>query len=329
MEIEIRPLDVDHAGDAVLREFHRLSMRSNEIDGVAEPNRDYEVFVGRLRSPQPGLGRAVRRAAFADGRLAAVLTVRFPEHENTHLVLGQLVVDPGQRCRGIGARMLTDLHAQAHDHGRTVIECWGVRGGGPGAPWARARGFRVAHAMQVQELPIDETDAAVWDRTPPSGYRLVRWAGHCPDEVVGSFAAARAAIADAPEGELDYRAPRWTAERVREAEAEMRDRGVEQRFVAAVHEPSGAVTAITELHLHPHRHDRVYQGDTAVLPAHRGRGLGVCVKAAMMRWLVADVPGARCVLTQTATNNTYMLAVNHAVGYRDRHVNLVLATGVR
>jgi RimJ/RimL family protein N-acetyltransferase len=50
--------------------------------------------------------------------------------------------------------------------------------------------------------------------------------------------------------------------------------------------------------------------------AHRGHGLGVAMKAAMMRWLLADCPELERVITTTAAANTYMINVNLALGYR-------------
>jgi hypothetical protein len=40
------------------------------------------------------------------------------------------------------------------------------------------------------------------------------------------------------------------------------------------------------------------------------------MKAAMMRWITADWPEVERVYTTTAVTNTYMIKVNHALGYQ-------------
>ncbi len=56
-------------------------------------------------------------------------------------------------------------------------------------------------------------------------------------------------------------------------------------------------------------------GRAWVFPAHRGRRLGVWMKAANLEWLAADHPQVTRVVTSTAADNEYMLAVNRQVGF--------------
>ncbi|WP_328864083.1 hypothetical protein [Streptomyces virginiae] len=52
------------------------------------------------------------------------------------------------------------------------------------------------------------------------------------------------------------------------------------------------------------------------MPAHRGAGLGLWVKAAMARWLRAEHPGVVEIETDNADDNVHMPAVNHCLGFR-------------
>lgn len=166
-----------------------------------------------------------------------------------------------------------------------------------------------------QMLHAADVDPALWDVPVPEGFRLARWADAAPEDLVAAFAAARNAIADAPHGESSYRPQDWTVERVREVEADLREAGDDPRFVVAVHEATGAVAALTGMLLEPGRVDLCWQRDTAVVKSFRGRGLGRAVKAAMMRWLCAEIPDLGKVITNTAADNTYMIRVNEQVGY--------------
>jgi mycothiol synthase len=164
-------------------------------------------------------------------------------------------------------------------------------------------------------LHVADVDPALWDVRVPAGFRLAQWAEAAPDELVAAFAAARNAIGDAPNGESAYEHAEWTVERVRRAEADLRESGDDSRFVVAVHEETGTVAALTGMLLRPGRADLCWQRDTAVVARHRGLGLGRVVKAAMMRRLLAEFPDLGRVITNTAAENAHMIRVNEQLGY--------------
>ncbi len=58
---------------------------------------------------------------------------------------------------------------------------------------------------------------------------------------------------------------------------------------------------------------------TAVLPEHRGHGLGRWMKAESIRRARAHHPGLAGLVTDTASSNAPMLAVNDALGYVPTH----------
>ena len=57
-------------------------------------------------------------------------------------------------------------------------------------------------------------------------------------------------------------------------------------------------------------------GITFVLPGHRGHSLGLAVKLANHRALMAALPECEIVRTSNADVNDHMNAVNEAMGYR-------------
>jgi len=59
----------------------------------------------------------------------------------------------------------------------------------------------------------------------------------------------------------------------------------------------------------------VYQWDTLVLPAHRGHRLGLALKVANLRTVQDAHPERTDVRTFNADANTYMVAVNEAIGF--------------
>jgi mycothiol synthase len=164
-------------------------------------------------------------------------------------------------------------------------------------------------------LKFAEVDSTLWDVPVPPGYRLAQWTSRSPDDLIEAYSDARNAIYDAPVGEQTVPLRRWTPELTREAEQDFLDRGAEQRVVVAVHEASGSVAGMTELELHGERPRKAFQRDTSVVPAHRGRGLGRCMKAHMIRWVRSERPVLEEIATGTAAANVHMARVNHSIGY--------------
>ena len=68
--------------------------------------------------------------------------------------------------------------------------------------------------------------------------------------------------------------------------------------------------------LHPDRPSFAHQEDTAVVPAHRGFGLGRWLKAANLRATLEAHPEVTVVQTYNAETNGPMLDINVAMGFR-------------
>ena len=313
MGVTVEKFDPAHASEADLRAFHEVTVARYADDRPKWTAPTYEELLFRLRTPFQGLGPSHRWSARLDGELAGFAELLFADWE--HAALLEIVVHPRARRRGVGTAILHALLPEVEARGRTQIEGWQITKDSDGAQWAANRGFRTVNAAILQSLTFAEVDSALWDVPVPPGYRLARWTNRAPDDLLSSFSAARNAIHDAPLGEMNVPLPQWTPERTREAEKDYLDRGAEQRVVVAVHEASGDVAGMTELELHSERPHRAFQQDTAVLPAHRGRGLGRCMKAHMIRWVLSERPALTEVATTTAAANVHMARVNHSLGH--------------
>lgn len=83
-----------------------------------------------------------------------------------------------------------------------------------------------------------------------------------------------------------------------------------------LHRPTGEVVALSDLALsRANPAAFVDQMDTIVLPGHRGRRLGMLVKAANLIQVRRLAPSAAGIVTWNAAENRYMLAVNEALGF--------------
>ncbi|MCS7480357.1 GNAT family N-acetyltransferase [Umezawaea endophytica] len=312
---EVEPFDPAHASESDLRGYYEVMVARQETDRPDEPRLSYEDVLGRLENPFVGFGPVAYWVARLRGEVVGLAIVYFLEDESSHIGLTEVVVHPRVRGQGIGTAVLKTVVPELRARDRTLVETWQITKGSDGERWAKSLDFHTVHTVLTQALVIPETDRALWREDVPAGYRLRRWADVAPDDLVASFAAARTAMRDAPVGDLGYQEPAWTAERVRAREAELRENNIESRTVVAVHEATGEVVGLTELELHPHRPFWGFQRDTAVLPPHRGHGLGRCVKAHLIHWLLADRPDLDRIYTTTGAGNAHMSRVNHQLGF--------------
>ncbi|MGW6504265.1 GNAT family N-acetyltransferase [Nonomuraea angiospora] len=315
MTADISLFDLDDASDADLRGQYDLAVAAFAVDRPDAAKPDYDTFVGRLRAIPPGVSRQWCWVARRRGRMAGIAITQLPESENDNSVVVDVRVLPELRRQGIGTALLRRALSGSPVGGRELVVGRGVTAGGDGEQWIRALGFTVVQRVALQLLTIGEADPALWEVPVPPGHRLERWTGAAPDALVESYARARGAIHDAPTGDSSYRHPHWSVSSVRQAEQDARRRGVEHRTVVVVHEASDAVVGLTELEIFPGMPGTAVQQDTAVMPGDRGRGLGRTVKAAMMRWLLAERPEIAVVVTNVDASNDHMTRVNHQLGY--------------
>jgi GNAT superfamily N-acetyltransferase len=312
---ELTPLDPETTDQATLVGYHRLRADIWAVDYPESPAYPFDAVVSQLRNPGPEYGTCRYWAAYHDGRLIGTARAGFPRSPNAHLAFLEVMVHPGVRRNGVGTGLLSAVLPTVREQARGVVAGGGMKDDSAGASWTHGLGFTVRQRVCMQEIVIADVDPARWQVEPPAGYRLERWTGPAPVELIVSYARARQVIHDAPRGESTYDLPEWTVERVREAERELLDRHTEQLVAVAVDESTGEVAGLTIVRFYPQRPQRAEQQDTAVLKEHRGRGLGRFLKAAMTRWLVAEKPELESIYTATAADNVHMIRVNHEVGY--------------
>jgi GNAT superfamily N-acetyltransferase len=107
----------------------------------------------------------------------------------------------------------------------------------------------------------------------------------------------------------------WTVDRLLAAE-QRHAAGLRTRLIAAAeHLPSGRLVGFTVLGVPADGARPVNQEDTLVVPGHRGRRLGMLLKAANLEHLHRVRPGHPAVVTDNAEENRPMLDVNEAMGF--------------
>jgi len=169
-------------------------------------------------------------------------------------------------------------------------------------------------------LPADTADLeqklAAATSTAGEDYRVVYWEDVTPEEWVPDVALLNTRMStDAPIGAMTEEEDQWDDARVRADDA-LSAVSPRRLLVAAVlHVPTGRLAGFNELSVPAEASRPVSQEDTLVLREHRGRRLGMLLKAANLLRLEREAPGHPSVITFNAEENRPMLAVNEAVGF--------------
>lgn len=114
----------------------------------------------------------------------------------------------------------------------------------------------------------------------------------------------------------------WDIDRVRAAAQAVERRGDLLHSVVAIAESDGSVAGFTELVVPGDGTGDGQHYSTGVLPGHRGRGLGLWMKAETILWCREHHPGLNGLLTDTADNNLPMRNINDALGYAPTHSSI-------
>lgn len=325
-----------------------LTAVCNDVVAHDWGTRDYD------RTPQEILGslrdqtyvRKVRRLVTSDddGTPMAYLAMNLPLQDNTHTGLVEIGVLPPFRRQGIGSALHDEALRIARAAGRraltastdqreepaqgpaTLVPSTGtgrVSADAPATRFATARGWQLEQVARrsVLQVPVDDVTLAghraAAQAAAGDDYRVVHWGSHAPDEWVDEYARLNTRMStDVPLGGLDLVEDVWDAARIRTTEAQFVDRGIELVVAAAEHVPTHTLAAYTTLMLPPDNEEFVHQEDTLVVKEHRGRRLGMLVKAANLQRLAEVRPQARRVATWNAEENSYMLRINIDLGFR-------------
>jgi GNAT superfamily N-acetyltransferase len=294
--MNIREIDPRSAPDEDLRTIHRIE----EACSPERPFRSEELSLAFYRVWSDG----ERRWWLAGDDGAAVLMTSPPSFNYV-----QVLVRPEARRRGIGAALLAEVVASARRQG--ISSFFAHHFDEAGAAFARRAGAVDDQRDVRSEVRLREADLPV--PALPDGWRLLTWRGAAPEELIDSYARARAAIDDAPTPGGMAMTP-IDAEWVRRMEATAVARGRESRVTVAVG-ADGVVGSFTDLRLSPPPCPVSTTDDTATIATARGLGLAYAVKVESLRRLRDERPDVEVVRTVNAEHNVAMRAVNTKAGF--------------
>jgi GNAT superfamily N-acetyltransferase len=321
-------------------DFVAMTDARNEIEanivGTGELAFDAEELLPRWLDP---IDRRRLFVARLDGRIVARSTYEFTDDDD----IAWITVEVLDRAsgQGVGSALYSFVFDVAKVQGKRTFQTeFYARVGEPGpripspsgfgsvpaesvgSRFAIRRGYGLEMVLRYSRLalPVDadvlarhlaEARAAAGD-----DYRVIRWTGRTPELWLDDLAVLHGRMyTDAPHGDLDMGDEVWDAERQR-AHDEMDAQSPRALVVSAIeHIPSSRLVAFTELTVPPERGRPIAQRDTLVLSEHRGHRLGMLLKVDNIEAVTKAYPGHPSITTTNAEENSYMLAVNEAVGF--------------
>ncbi|MEM7339876.1 MAG: GNAT family N-acetyltransferase [Actinomycetota bacterium] len=238
----------------------------------------------------------------------------------------ELFVMPDQRGHGVGAALTAAMAERLQALGQTSLVAYTLEGVEPDRAAAICARYGMTarqheRCSRVDVARIDGDQIAAWVAAAANaapGYRIHTWQGAVPTPLVDAWAAAQSAMTDVPIDQLDYTVPPVTPEQVRRKDAALAATAW-LSYGSLVVGPDGDAAGMSMMMVHPDRPQLAHQEDTAVVAAHRGRGIGRWLKAATFQYVNEHHRDLTVIETYNAEDNPWMLAINEAMGFRPHH----------
>jgi GNAT superfamily N-acetyltransferase len=313
--------------EAALRDGQRVFDAAMSYDLVgfpASPVRDLLSILDGTMNTQP----IESWVGYAGGGPAVAAFLTWSDHDNADVGSLDLQVDPQQRRRGLGTAALALIRRRAGELGkaRVHVDVPSISHGtapSPGEQMAKALGLTPVQTELRRGLDLAALDdgrlRALWDeaRAASAGYSLLTWLDRVPREHHDDMADLMERMStDPPQGDLVLEPERWDAVRYLEWEDDIIARG-RRRLISVVRDDaSGRLVGYTDIGLAEGIDDVAFQWATIVRGEHRGHRLGLVLKLANLQLLRERMPAVEHLNTWNAEDNTHMIAVNEAIGFR-------------
>lgn len=320
-DLRVTEIRADHSAE----QLDGLLTVQRAVDAELDPD-DPPIPAQELRADlfQPPARRRKRVwLATVDGEpVGSAVTAQELDGVNDATVELEVLVAREWRRHGVGSALARAALPAIADAGGTSVLGWSWW---PAAdPFCEMLGMtsrQVERCSRLRLADLDLDQQRRWRDAAParaSGYRLVGWAGVCPDERAEALADALASMVDAPLDEIDFDPQRLTGPQVQDRERGWDRAGYDTVTTLAL-APDGTAAGASQLLVSRLRPMVGEQADTGVVAAHRGHALGRWLKSENLRRAIEHQPGMAVVQTYNAESNPYMLAINVDMGFRPYH----------
>lgn len=275
--MQIRPMDIHD--DAQLRLVYELNRRSEMLGREQAPHWTFEEYAGATRSPDSG-EREELFGAFEDDRLVGTSVLWSFLLDNTDKAWSSVQVDPLERGRGLGGQLVADLEARVREDGRAMLM------GDTKIPFAEVENHPYRRFLEGRGYALSNIEVVRYLHLP------------VPESVL--------------QGWIDEEA--MTPQRFEERRVMLRAMGCTV-FETLALTPDRQTVAQSTMVVSADVGADVHQWGTFVHREHRGRRLGLAVKALNLRTLQQARPDVKRVVTQNGETNDFMVSINETVGF--------------
>lgn len=284
-----------------------------------DPPPPAETILAHLRATSPFFERRLWAAYGGDEIVGGAFLGIDKSGSNPNHRQVEVDVLPQHRGRGLGRALFATAIEEIGEGDDVIVNFWTSDRSAAGEAFLAHVGAEPKLRMKMNQLDlktIDRGRMASWARLDPLGYRLEWIDGDAPERLLPNVITAWETMNSMPREGLDMKDWKVTPEIVRDRERMRKERGQERRLVLAIDEATGGTASFTELFFDPRAAHVIWQGGTATVPAHRGKGLGKWVKGRMILRVLDEMPRALFVRTNNAGSNAPMLAINEQMGFR-------------
>lgn len=248
-----------------------------------------------------------------------------PEYEsNKHLLWADWSVHPDYRRRGIGRSWIPVVLQIMERNSYTTLGIGTEEASGHA--FLKWLGADAKLTGAENRMKLADVDWAMLERWVEEGRKhspetkLEVYDGRLPESMWEDYCPQISSMLNTmPFGDLDHGDIVFTPPMMAEWFARMDIAGRSGHWMLT-REPDGIISGITDMYYAPYIPTIVNQGFTGVRPDARGRGLGKWLKAAMALHLHELYPRAEWFVTDNATSNAPMLAINTRMGFRQYRV---------
>lgn len=298
---------------------HLEAVRAERLPN--DPPLDIGATVAGLQRPDLSSDRQYL-LLWQDAHVVARATVTLPRLQRLDQAEFELTVLAPHRQRGLARRLLKEVVGLAEQSGRRTLMTTASSRLPSGEAVLRHLGARLVQQQQFMELDLHSLEPQrLMDRVRDAAeaapdYLVWSHLGAYPQDRLAAIAQVYDVMKTAPQGAKDSVETGLSVQDLQRQDEQLRMDGRQRLTTFAEHRPSGEVVAFTELFWNLQRPTVMIQHGTAVQLTHRRHSLGQWIKVANLLAVRHFNPGARFVRAGNTDDNTGMLRINHALGFR-------------
>ncbi len=330
--LEVRRFDIEHASDDDWVALQALRDRRRAEFSPDDPPYPLEHLQQNLRTIPAFVDYdlwLIWRPIYESEpeAVASVNTQIVHTESNQNLMeFNAYVVDEWRR-KGIARALLPLIVAQAEQHQRDsfIVDTFDhVPSGEQFMQRLGAQRGLTFRTSQVAAAEIDRELMQQWQgQVDGEGLEFGLWDGAYPEAELAAIAALKETMNTQPFEALEVEDEKVTPERLRQIDEMLTKRGNRRWTTWVRSAETGEYAGYSDVYWQPGEPHLAHQGDTAVVPSYRRRGLGRWLKGRMAEQLLADKPEVEFIRTGNAQSNEGMLKINHEMGFRDYKVHVV------